>query len=140
MKHDFYMLFSAYWWLIFPLFWMVSASLQLWSRHLKAQRAMDVIKACIEQGKEPPAEVLEILHSDDRKPRGGRHERGWISVFVFGAIAAGLVMFAFLPGERDLQQTAVFLFAAFIMMGLCIGHFLTMLNRQRHEQDQDLPH
>ncbi|HJT43620.1 MAG TPA: hypothetical protein VJ750_08975 [Rhizomicrobium sp.] len=141
MKHDFHMLFSAYWWLIFPLFWMVSESMQLWSRHLKAQRAMDVIKACVEQGKEPPAEILQILQSSERKRRE-RHEQGygWISVFLFAAIAAGLVMFAFLPGERDLQETAAFLFAAFVMIGLSVGNALVMFNRQRHEQDRNLPH
>jgi hypothetical protein len=61
MDHDFYWLFSRFWWLIFPLFWMGAMVMAHWSRHARANRALDIIKSYADQGKEPPPELLKGL-------------------------------------------------------------------------------
>ena len=61
MDHDFYWLFSRFWWLIFPLFWMVMALAWAWSRHSRANRALDIIKTYADQGKDPPPELVKGL-------------------------------------------------------------------------------
>ena len=56
MDHDFYWLFSRFWWLIFPLFWMGVMVMAHWSRHNRANRALDIVKSYADQGKDnqPP--------------------------------------------------------------------------------------
>src|SRR5258708_24416592 len=93
MDHDFYWGFSHFWWLIFPLFWMVAVMARLWSRHTRANRALDIIKSYADQGKEPPPELLKNLQggTDGYCGWGGgwRHstERRLHRAFVFTALA-----------------------------------------------------
>ena len=56
MDNDAYHLVSHYWWLVFPLFWMVTRMTRLWSHHARANRALDIVKSYADQGKEPPPE------------------------------------------------------------------------------------
>ena len=60
MQHsEFFQLFTAYWWLIFVLIWIVARLARVWSRHVQAQRTLDMIKSYVDQGKEPPPENAE---------------------------------------------------------------------------------
>ena len=77
---------------------------QIWSRHVQAQQTLDMIKSYVDQGKEPPPEMLKILQpgSDWRDDRAlaifGR--LGWMSVFLFAALACGFV-FMGLAADAD---------------------------------------
>ncbi len=74
MDHDSYWMFSHFWWLIFPLFWMIMALAWGWSRHNRANRALDILKTYADQGKEPPPELLKGLQNG---MDGGCGPYGW---------------------------------------------------------------
>jgi hypothetical protein len=103
MDHDFYWLFSHFWWLIFPLFWMAAVMARLWSRHARANRALDIIKSYADQGKEPPPELLKTLQQGPevwgdcgRRWRRSPEERLG-RAFLFAALAFAFGFLAFWP-------------------------------------------
>jgi hypothetical protein len=106
MDHDFFWLFSHFWWLIFPLFWMVAVMARLWSRHSRANRALDIVKSYADQGKEPPAELLKTLQYGSDQCGYGWGGRRWRSpeerlgrAFLFAALACAFGFMAFWPQE-----------------------------------------
>src|SRR5476651_710127 len=99
-----YLLFTHYWWLVFVLIWAVTRLARLWSRHVQAQQTLDMIKSYVDQGKEPPPEMLKILQpgSDWRDDRACRRRGGsWVSVFLFIALACG---FAFMASQTNVTS------------------------------------
>lgn len=94
MDHDFYWQFPQLWWLIFPLFWMVFALTRVWSRHTRANRALDIIKTYADQGKDPPPELIRSLQGGMDGGcglYGGRYspQRQLYRGFLFLALAIG---------------------------------------------------
>jgi Flp pilus assembly protein TadB len=86
--------FSSYWWLIFPIFGMVMAFQGAADAERRTRRTLEVIRSYVEQGKEPPAELLKMAQkSDDDDDWGmgsgqGKNSRAWAFV-TFAALAAG---------------------------------------------------
>jgi hypothetical protein len=137
MDHDFFTLFTNYWWLIFPLFWMAYAMVRLWLRHSRANRSLDILKGYAEQGKEPPAEVLAILkdrHDSDAHRHSGP-EHGWMRFCLFAALAVAFAVVAFIPNDMSEGHEFVFVFVAIIMVGLALGGLVAALVKPR----SDLP-
>jgi hypothetical protein len=139
---DWYRLFSSYWWLLFPLGSAVWGLFDTWARHRRADRALDMLKTYADQGKEPPAALIEAL----RQPvngwgrgyyRGpyGRSRGPWIPAFLFAGLAAAFLSRFFFPdmGHRDFGT----IFIACIMAGLCLGFLASALDRRGN--DRDLP-
>src|SRR3954468_17771772 len=87
--YDIYWLFNRYWWLIFPLFWMVTRIVRLSLGHSHANRTLDIIKSYADQGKEPPPELLAALKAPRDPEDRNCHspERGWGRFFFFIALA-----------------------------------------------------
>ena len=52
---------AHFWWLVFPLCWLGMEAAKGWERSLRARQILDLAKGYAEQGKEPPASVLEAL-------------------------------------------------------------------------------
>lgn len=52
---------TDYWWLIFPLGFLLIAIIDRWLAYRRSRDALEVIKAYAAQGKEPPAEVLRAM-------------------------------------------------------------------------------
>lgn len=136
MNHDFFTLFSHYWWLIFPLFWMAYAMVRLWLRHSRANRSLDVLKSYAEHGKEPPAEVLAALKdrhdSDGRRHKGP--EDGWNRFFLFAGLAVAFAVVAFVPNDMTDGNEFAFVFVAIIMVGLALGGLVSALTKPRSDQ------
>ena len=90
-------LFNSYWWLIFPLFGMGMGLVGMLGHFRQRSETLKLIKTYADQGKEPPAALLDILRSDEdramsyRYSRHGRYGRFgcWRKVVVWGALAAG---------------------------------------------------
>jgi hypothetical protein len=89
-------LFRSYWWLLFPLFWMVMAAVGSFGHYRQRSDTLKLLKSYADQGKEPPQALLDMLKSDEQRaydyagyPRGrrGRHRGWWPQVVVFGALA-----------------------------------------------------
>ena len=141
MDHDFYWLFSRFWWLGFPLFWMVTAMAKLWSRHTRANRALDIVKSYADQGKEPPPELLKTLQYG-RGPGGcDGYGRRWRSpeerlgrAFLFAALAFAFAFMAFWPqedGNWHPHHAFGLVFVAAIMAALAISNLLSYIFQPR---------
>lgn len=142
MDHDFYWLFNRYWWLIFPIFWMIAHIIRLNLRHSHANRALDIIKSYAEHGKEPPAELLSALK--DRRDLDGRryrsHEHGWSRFFLFSALAVAFCVVGFIPNDLADGHQFAFVFVAIIMVGLALGGLASALMKPRLDvPPQDRP-
>jgi hypothetical protein len=86
--------FHDFWWLMFPLFGMLMAVMGMFQDDRRSQKTMDLIKSYVDQGKDPPPELLKLASQDAdsaawRGSRDGSNSRAW-SFIVFAALAAGL--------------------------------------------------
>jgi len=91
---EFSHLFAAYWWLMFPIFGMAMALIGMFQDDRRSAKTIDLIKSYVDQGKEPPPELLKLATKDAdsaawRDDSDGGGSRGWTFV-VFAAICAGL--------------------------------------------------
>lgn len=94
---DFNQLFHSYWWLIFPVGGMLMGVFGMISHHHHRTETLRILKSYADQGKEPPAFLLDALKSDEDRAmdhaygRGRyRHRHGsWGGVVVFAALAVG---------------------------------------------------
>jgi len=105
--HDdtFVSLFRQFWWLIFPLWWMVLRVVRTFRQQSAQDRALEVLRIYAAQGKEPPPEVLKALtqtraHEDDygdgvtsgplyQSHAANSATSAWWTFFVFAALAGG---------------------------------------------------
>lgn len=88
-----------------------------WLEHQRRSKALDVIKAAIEAGREPPAQVYEMLEPNAYASMGFS-KRPWAEATIFGAVAVGMwIMFAVKGGDN------LVLIAA-IMSAMSVGCFL----------------
>ncbi len=138
MDHDGYSLFTHYWWLIFPLFWMVIAMARGWSRHSRANRALDIIKSYADQGKDPPPDLLKNLAIGGMVPAAAIGPYGWRNsperrlgrAFFFAALACAFGFLTFWPQDDGnwhhhafgLVHSMTAIFAA-----LAFSNFLSLL-------------
>ena len=131
---DFGELFQRFFWLIFPVMSMIWGMIDLSARHRRAREGLQVIKSYVDQGKEPPPELLKFL---DVQPasRGVMGKTGWTGVFLFAALAAAFTWATFLP-DMDLEPRQIWAMrmVAMIFGALCLGCLVMAL---RGERDQD---
>lgn len=92
--------FAAYWWLMFPIFGMVMAFQGMNQSEKRTRRTLDLIRSYVEQGKEPPPELLKLAQKTDedwdmgfgdesgRTSSGSKNSGAWTFV-IFAALAAG---------------------------------------------------
>jgi hypothetical protein len=145
MDHDVYWGFSRFWWLIFPLFWMILALARGWSRHARANRALDIVKSYADQGKDPPPELLKSLQggTDGYCGWGGRDWRGdgWrysperrlhrtILFFVL-AVAFGVLTFWNFDDSGHWHHTSGLLIPAVVFAALAFSNFLSLMFLRR---------
>lgn len=86
--------FHDFWWLMFPLFGMLMALMGMFQDDRRSQKTIELIKSYIDQGKDPPPELLKLATQDAdsaawRDSGSGGRNRAW-SFIVFAALAAGL--------------------------------------------------
>jgi hypothetical protein len=120
-------LFRDYWWLIFPFFGMGMAVLGATQEERKAKSAMQLLKSYVDQGKEPPPELLRLaLHSEEgaAEQSGKSNSRAWTFV-TFAALTAGFGVGWYLLEDADVG----FAFATVtVTMGvLAIGALFILL-------------
>jgi len=129
---DFGELFQRFFWLIFPVMSMIWGMIDLSARHRRAREGLQVIKSYIDQGKEPPPELLKFLEA---KPDNKfMNKGGWAGVFVFAAMSGGFLMIAWWPGMGfEPRQVAGLHFVALIMGALCLGTLVAVLWRERDQ-------
>jgi hypothetical protein len=120
--------FAGFWWLIFPVFGMVMAFHSMIESEKRSRRTFDLIRSYLEQGKDPPPELLKLAQkSDDEWDMGlgsgwdgssGKNGRAWTFV-TFAALSAGFgVGYWFSRGE---EHAFAFLIVAVTMGVLALG-------------------
>jgi hypothetical protein len=121
-------LFVRFWWLIFPLFGFVWAFVELAQSGSRSKRAMDLIQTYVEQGKEPPPELLDIAAGGEY---GGAYtpsqrQYGYVPIVIsFTAIAVGFGLAAQLFGNDKVQTVFFILSSVFGVMAF--GFFLMVM-------------
>lgn len=125
-------LFRDFWWLMFPVFGMFMAVVGMFQGESRNQQVMRLIKSYIDQGKEPPPELLKMASqtSDYDMNMGApakRNDSAWTFV-VFLAISAGFsVGYWWVRGE---EWAFAFLIVAVTMGVLAIGSLVITLMRR----------
>jgi hypothetical protein len=142
-------LFRSYWWLLFPLGFFIASAFDQLMRYQRHRDTLDLIKSYTDQGKEPPAALVERVAGklkvdeeaednedgwDDRAERRRyrrlrRRERSWYQVVLFGVMAAGF-------GIASLTHvypsaSGAFLIVTFVMAALCLASLVTILTSRR---------
>ncbi|MGH6949875.1 MAG: hypothetical protein ACREH4_03325 [Vitreimonas sp.] len=126
-------LFRDFWWLMFPLFGLVMAAWGMASSEGRSKRVMDLIQSYVDQGKDPPAELLklaadDVQYSNPNAPQTRQHSNAW-SFVVFAALAAGFTTGWWLVREQD--YAFAFLIVAVVMGVLAVGAlFILLLGRK----------
>lgn len=93
-------LVHSYWWVIFPVLGMIMGFYAMIAQFRHKNEMLKLVKSYVDQGKEPPANLIDKLDgdSDDYGEKGG--SGGWTSVVVFGALAAAFGYFGYTEGHK----------------------------------------
>ncbi|MGK0266831.1 MAG: hypothetical protein ACI82N_001084 [Maricaulis sp.] len=135
-------LFRNYWWLLFPLFWFLSAGWSSMMRFKHTQSKIDLLKTYAASGREPPAELLASLDKPDHSSRdwsgdeGGRHHRGGGKAFLVILFAGLAGVFAYTGYAGLLGETGTeFYFIAMIMGVLSFAFLVSSLFKSGRKDD-----
>ncbi|MGZ3297872.1 MAG: hypothetical protein ACXU8O_02560 [Asticcacaulis sp.] len=142
-------LFWSFWWLIFPLGGMFMGLVGMIGHYSHRREALRIIKSYADQGKEPPAALLEALKSDEERAyaydhgyygrRRWRRYRGWggfSSFVVFAALAAGFG-YAHYNGLGSPVFGALALAFGVASFFTFVGAVISMMTRPKYPQDKD---
>jgi len=114
---EFESLFRHFWWLIFPFFGMFMGILAMITSTWRSRQAMGLIKSYVEQGKDPPPELLRIASGESEYAGGqrlsGKHSFAWTFV-VFAAVSLGFMT------AYSMVRFEQYAFA-FLMVGVMMG-------------------
>ncbi|MGD9815358.1 MAG: hypothetical protein AB7Q23_10870 [Hyphomonadaceae bacterium] len=125
--------FQGYWWLMFPVFGMLIAVIGMFQAENRNRQVMKLIKSYVDQGKEPPPELLKMAaeRSDYEMDMGTptpRNSALW-TFFVFLALAAGFgVGYWWVRAE---EWAFAFLIVAVTMGVLAVGSLIITLTQRR---------
>ena len=127
-------LFRDYWWLIFPIFGMFMAVRGMAYSEHKTRNAIDLIKTYTDQGKEPPAALLQLAAEGLREEHDGAspstpqsRRRDWVwTFFLFAGLAAGFATgYAFASPTEDWAW--LFLAVAVAMAVMALGALVMLV-------------
>ena len=125
--------FRDFWWLMFPVFGMIIALVGMFQGESRSRQVMTLIKSYVDQGKEPPPELLKMAQerSDYEMDMGVPRQRnsGLWSFFVFLALTAGLGVGYWLI--RDQDWSFALLIGAVTMGVLTLGALVIAVTQRR---------
>lgn len=130
---EFESLFRHFWWLIFPLFGMFMGIWGMASSGRRSREAMGLIKSYVDQGKDPPPELIKIASGAseyDGDYRASRKQSNGWSFVVFAAISAGFGTAYFMV--RHEPFSFAFLLVAVVMGVMALGALMMALFPQRN--------
>lgn len=92
-------LFASFWWLMFPIGGMMMGVIAMITHYNHRNEMLKILKSYVDQGKDPPASLLEAMRSDEDRAYGWRvrYRYGryygpwnvWRKVIIWSALAAG---------------------------------------------------
>lgn len=125
--------FFGFWWLIFPVGGMLMGLFGMIGHYNHRKDTLRILKSYADQGKDPPAGLLEALKSDEERAmdsgyygrRRWRRHRGYgwggFGAFVpFAALAAGFGWFGYYGGGPKVMTALALAFgvaAVFMFLG-----------------------
>lgn len=101
-----------------------------WLDHKRRSQALDIIKACVQAGRDPPPQVYDELRA------GGEPKPPWTEVVLFGALGAGFWIAGALA-EPD--RRLAFLVIAAAMTATALGCLVLALKRPGSKSSHDEP-
>ena len=129
--------FFSFWWLIFPVGGMLMGLFAMIGHYNHRKDTLRILKSYADQGKDPPAALLEALKSDEERAmdygyygrRRWRRHRGYgwggFGAFVpFAAMAAGFGWFGYYGGGPSVFTALAVAFgiaAVFMFVGGIVG-------------------
>ena len=127
-------LFDQYWWLIFPIFGMAMGFWGMLSNERRSRSMMEVMKSYIDQGKEPPPELMRFMSMkyDEfgglESPSDRTSDRVWTFI-VFAAITTGAGVTYWYNRSEDWSWA--FLTVGVVMAVMAVGALgLLLFNRK----------
>jgi hypothetical protein len=81
--------FRDFWWLMFPIFGMFLVLTGTFKDEQRANKAMDMIKSYVDQGKEPPPDLLRLAGVEETSKQPQSRNSGAWTFIVFTALAGG---------------------------------------------------
>lgn len=144
---NFETLFWSFWWLIFPIGGMLMGLFAMMAHYNHRKEALRIIKSYADQGKEPPAALLDALKSDEDRAydhgyygrrRWRRHYYVWgFGRFVpFAALAAGFGWFGYYGGGPSVF-TALAVAFGIAAAAMLLGSIISLMTRPRYPLDKD---
>ena len=125
-------IFQRFWWLIFPVLSMAWGMIDLAARHRRAREGMQLIKSYVDQGKEPPPELLKFLQAGTEGNCRKNRNYGFVPVFLFAALSAAFLWAAYWPGmDFEPRQVWALHLVAMICGALCLGLLVGALRQDR---------
>ncbi len=122
-------LFTSYWWLIFPIGWMIAGVFGSLFHYRHKSDMLNLIKTYAEKGQEPPAALLDALKSDEARAydyedrhygrRWRRRRHGWWwQVVVFASLSAGFGYYSQNGGTPVIGALALAFGVAAVALGV----------------------
>lgn len=103
-----------------------------WLDHQRRSKALDVIKAAMEAGREPPQQVYDMLEHNEYASMGFSR-RPWAEAVIFAAVAIG---FWVAYGVETGDSRGKYLFIAAFMSAASVGcAALALFNSGRRPHD-----
>jgi len=135
-------LFRDFWWLMFPLAWIVGSAFSSFYRYRGQKNALDLVRTYVERGQEPPEALLRMVEkpcdadadlwataAEPPAPRSPRVAADYWSLFgLFAALAAG---FGFAGAFTRIDGgTGAFLIVAVTMGAVAIWALINAVVRR----------
>lgn len=145
-------LFRSFWWLLFPLGWMVMGVIGTIGHYLQRRDTLKLLKTYADQGKEPPPGLLDVIKSDeqraydyyatsyaghDHKPRHGHHYGWWWQVVIFAAMAVGFGYYGYYGGGHQVFTALALAFGVAATALGVIGIVRAIFGRKPVRKDPD---
>lgn len=132
-------LFESYWWLLFPLAFFVAGGWNSLMRYQRTKAKVDVLKAYAQSGKEPPADLIKALESENDKPGdnwsdNGKEDGGGSGVFLVVLFAGLSAVFGFAGYSGWLGDETSMYFVSMILGVLALAFLASALFGKRRKR------
>ena len=150
----FFNFLASYWWLAFILIWPITGIVHSLTRYNHRSEMLKMLKSYADQGKEPPAGLIEAMKSDDRRGDDGdyydrkrwrrrRGRGGWSGAVTFVCLAAGFGYagyYGHLGGDASPIFIALAIGFGIAAIAMLIGAIMCSINTPRFDpRDYDDP-
>lgn len=131
-------IFRSYWWLLFPLGFMLIGAFNSFLTYRRQQETLKLIKTYADKGQEPPPALLKVLEQpidDDKWSGGGRSPAGegsWFTAILFGVMALG---FGYGASTDMYGAGPALVIVTFVLAGIALACLFQAIRAGRRPRD-----